>query len=86
MMPIGGALFGEKDYTGIRYLLKVAASITVTICTVIAALLFIFPYLFAQIFNVDVESINLYLCRCKKLLYYGNAFVVNNCRLIVSDK
>ena len=61
MMPIGGALFGEKDYTGIRYLLRVAASITVTICTVIAALLCIFPYQFAQIFNVDVESIkNLY--------------------------
>ena len=61
MMPIGGALFGEKDYTGIRYLLKVALSITVTVCVVIAALLFIFPYQFAQIFNVDVESIkNLY--------------------------
>ena len=57
MLPIGGALYGEKDYNGIRYLLKTASCFTLGICASITAVFCIFPDQFAAMFNVNVEEI-----------------------------
>lgn len=57
LLPIGGALYGEKDYTGIRYLLKTASIVTVAICTALAVLLSVFSHGFAGLFDLDIGSI-----------------------------
>ena len=57
MMPIGGGLYGEKDWSGIRHLLKIASFVTVLICSVIAAIMTAIPQQFAALFGIDAGSI-----------------------------
>ncbi len=56
MMPIGGALYGEKDYNGIRYLFKTALGMMLSICVGIVVVLMLFPGQFAALFGVDISG------------------------------
>ena len=56
MMPIGGALYGEKDYKGIRYLFRSSVSMMLGICCVISVLLMLIPNQFAMLFGVNAAD------------------------------
>ena len=57
MLPIGGALYGEKDYNGLRVLMITGAKITLGICGVIVILFEIFPEQIAGIFGLHDPSV-----------------------------
>ena len=52
MLPIGGALYGEKDYKGLREMLKTSSIVTGGICFAIMILFEVFPRPFGAIFGV----------------------------------
>ena len=57
MLPIGGALYGERDWPGIRHLLKIGALVTSSLCLAVAVVLVLLPRQFASLFGVDVGTI-----------------------------
>lgn len=57
MLPIGGALYGEKDYNGLRTLMITGIKITLGICSVIFILFEIFPEQIAGIFGLHNPSV-----------------------------
>lgn len=56
MMPIGGALYGEKDYKGIRYLFRSSVYMMLGICCIISVILVLVPNQFAMLFGVNVAD------------------------------
>ncbi len=57
MMPIGGALYGEKDYNGIRYLFSAALKLMILLCTGLMVLLMLIPRQFADLFGIDIGTL-----------------------------
>ena len=56
LLPISGALYGEQDYKGIKYLLKTSLSITEVICVCIVILFECFPTQIGMIHGVKSEE------------------------------
>ena len=52
MLPIGGALYGERDYKGLKAMLNTAAKVTGTVCLILMVLFEAFPRQFGAIFGV----------------------------------
>lgn len=57
MLPIGGALYGEKDYNGLRSLFIEGTKITLGICGIIFVLFEIFPEQIAGVFGLNDPSV-----------------------------
>jgi Na+-driven multidrug efflux pump len=52
MLPIGGALYGEKDYKGLRQLVKTGLIMTEVFCLLVMAVFILLPKEFGIIFGV----------------------------------
>lgn len=57
MLPIGGALYGEKDYNGLRNLMMIGTKITLGICVIILLVFGMFPLEIAGIFGIRTTSV-----------------------------
>lgn len=57
MLPIGGALYGEKDYDGLRSLMITGTKITLGICGIILVVFEMFPLEIAEIFGIHAASV-----------------------------
>ena len=53
VLPIGGALYGEKDYKGLRETMKTALITTEVFCVLVMAVFLLFPRQFGVLFGVD---------------------------------
>ncbi len=56
MMPIGGALYGEKDFKGIKYLFSTTLKILLVLCMSMMIILMLIPQQFAALFGVDTAT------------------------------
>jgi len=52
LLPIVGTLFGEKDHKGLRFTARTGFTFTIAACTVMMAVLLIFPAGFGRLFGV----------------------------------
>ena len=75
MMPIGGGLYGERDWSGIRQLLKISSYVTLVICVAIATILMAIPQQFAALFGIDAGLIGRLFDRSFRLFCVSIPFV-----------
>jgi Na+-driven multidrug efflux pump len=76
-VPILGVLYGEKNYSGIRFLMKYAYKILFGLTAVVVLILEIFPGAFAAFFGVTdaaALSINETSLRIIAISFFGTAF------------